>query len=294
MVIRALSILAFLFPLLGQAQSPFASDPSFRPSEGIWWSSEQPGTGVAFNMDSEGRWFAAIYLYGEDGRPTFLTMQGEALAYGALDRPPEDTWAIAASPLILSEGGQCLLCPWSPAVTSDTGQDAEIHFHGRNLASLRVGAWELELMLLPVPALPYPLDPPHEIVQLPLDRDYLITTTLEADGLSHFAVARHQRAAGFTAQVNGRFACIDCRTLNAEGNPDPTLDQLLREKVENIYSSCLGRCRMHIAGTANVELFVDKTRTRFSGFERRGMGPDEPARVIRFQLLEENWRPALR
>jgi hypothetical protein len=270
------------------AQSPYASDLSFRPTEGIWWSSMEPGTGVAFNMDRQGRWFAAIYLYNEDGSPTFLTMQGEALAYADPGpRPAEEPWAIAASPLILSEGGQCLRCPWTQATTSDTGLDAEIRFFGRNSASLRVGDWGLFLRPLTVTG-----SVPREFVIPEFTRAYIFKGAIEPGGLEHVAVVRLRDGGGFTGTRSGRFECIVCRTVDAEGNASDELDERLRERVERLYISCgPGFCLLTSNEGDPQEIFVDKSGTLFSVLDSSAAPDGEKPVVITFQLLDDEWRP---
>jgi hypothetical protein len=284
--------LSLLFSLLLcsaaiHAQSPYASDSSFRPSEGIWWSDAEPGTGVAFNMDSEGRWFAAIYLYDEAGDPTFVTMQGEALEYAELHRDPGAPWAIAASPIILSEGGQCLQCPWSGASVSDSGLDAEIRFYGRNTAVLRVGDWELSLTPLTEPA---PASP--EIVRLPFDRFYIYTGVSEPGGLPHVAVIRLPGPSGVVGAYSATFECIICRTVDADGEPDPAMDAQLETRIESMSVFCgPGPCHLMDHLDSRLELFVDKNRRLFSAIEPAGQS-GMPAGVIRLQLLDEDWRPS--
>lgn len=287
MVNRSIGWLAaVLFASVALGQSPYASDLSFRPSEGIWWSSAEPGTGVGFNMDSDGRWFAAIYLYTDDGQPAFLTMQGESLAYAELDRPNDQAWAIAASPLIRSEGGQCPACPWRPAGTSDTGDDAEIRFFGRNRAELRVGDWALQLTPLTVTA-----HGQFDIARPTFNRHYLLTGASEAGGLAHVLVVRLRETAGFTGFRFARLECVDCLTVGIDGEPDAAVDDALRMTIEAMGVACgPGFCDL----TADFEhvghLFVDKSGRFFSTIDTRPAPDGAPPNVIKLQLLDEGWR----
>lgn len=285
---KLLLIVAIVYPSIVLAQSPYSTDESFRPSEGIWWSSEEPGTGVGFNMDSQGRWFAAIYLYDEDGRPSFLTMQGEALDYLSSDGQQfPATWAIAASPLILSEGGQCIACPWSQAATSDTGQDAEIRFYGRNRAELRVDDWALELTPLTVLR-----SGPFDAARPTFNRHYLFTGAVEPGGLQHVAVVRVNYLGGFPGVHFTRIECIACRTVGADGAPDDAIDDALVAAIEAMRVVCgPGACRFHTDDAHSSDMFVDKNGQIFSTIDTRPAPAGSPSNVIKLQLLDEGWRP---
>ena len=286
---------ACLFPALSAADAPqvpapssYAADLSFRPSEGVWWSSEQPGTGVAFNMDGLGRWFAAIYLYEADGSPTFLTMQGEALAYEALHPSQDSAWAVAASPLVHSEGGQCLGCPWRPANADFGDMDAQIRFYGRNSAELWVGDWSLRLTPLMVP------DRSYEAIMPPFDRHYVFTGRTEPGGALHVATVWLQSGLTWTGYSNARMVCVDCRTVGPDGGPDAEADAELEAALEAMEIFC-GPASCNLSLDEEHEhatvLFVDKNRRLYSALDTRPASEDQQVNVIKLQLLDEGWRP---
>jgi hypothetical protein len=252
------------------------------PSEGMWWDSTQPGTGVAFNIDDQGRWFAAIYLYDEDGNPSFLTMQGEALAYH-LSTNPEEPYAVAVSPLILSEGGQCLKCPWSQATISAAGADAQLLFYSRTRAALVVGSWRLNLTLLPESE-----EESHANAKPELDRHY----SLMVDG----PVGRHVLVVKgvpggpvFTGQTSAALACVDCRSVDEEGQSTEILDKNVQELVEDrmAFLCVASNCAVYLDETA-ARTFIDKTGTVITALVP-GEGENEDT-YIELRQLPEGWR----
>lgn len=200
-------------------------DTRVEPTEGIWWSSEQPGTGLAFNIDNQGRWFAAIYLYDTEGEPTFLTMQGETIEYLAGSNTnviePAEAYARVQSPLIRSEGGQCLKCPWTQATAAASGDGiAMLTFYGRNRAEFSVGEWKMRMAPMLDSANPRP-DFPELWAQESFvrDTDYYRITIL-TDSVRAAITGKLKAADGFGGLpppwINYVFECVDC--------DDPDLD----------------------------------------------------------------------
>jgi len=268
-----------------------AAIPGFAPTQGIWWSSANPGTGVAFNVDAEGRWFSALYLYDEAGNPTFLTMQGASLAYN-LDNPAA-AYAIGTSPLILSEGGQCLQCPWSKATASDTGDDADLIFHSATRATLKVGAWSLDLTPLPTIADEF------YVYQAPkVGEHYSMMLDAPTSG-RHVVVVEAIPGDGgvLTGQSRVALKCVDCRTVDAAGVASPAIDDALAQVVEEeIQFNCTAhRCTMTFHDTAGYPV-VNKDASRIDVLVNRVAGtpppntPDVGTTQIQFTRLPEGWR----
>ena len=217
---------------LADASAPNLDVP---PTEGVWWSSEAPGTGVAFNIDAQNRWFAAIYLYDAEGRPTFLTMQGDAIEY--VDVPningddPLAAYARAVSPLIHSEGGQCLKCPWTQATASASGDgEARIEFYGRNRAELKVGDWTLRLAPL-VDGSEFGAEFPElwDVERFDLSSDYF-TVRIETETVDAVVLARLESSPNslpLNPNVNFHLACIDCRVPDGDATATDEAQALL-------------------------------------------------------------------
>jgi hypothetical protein len=253
----------------------------YPPAQGMWWSSEGPGTGLAFNVDNEGRWFAALYLYNDLGNPMFMTMQGDSLAYGSegID------FAAAVSPLIHSEGGQCLACPWSAPSTSDTGHDAVLIFQSRTFATLRVGSWGLDLTPLPMTlqeGLRRPIPVPDAYYQL----------TVDGPEGRHVATARGlwRPAAGFLGASASGLGCVECRTVDDGASP-PESDGVLVALVDNLRFGCPAirpPCHVFLDNRSTILQIDDSGQTITATF-----APDEPERralSIRLDRLPDDWR----
>lgn len=279
----AMIVIALLVATGAFAQSSWKPEP-FQPTQGMWWSSAQPGTGLAFNIDDEGRWFAALYLYSEDGEPSFLTMQGESLEY-TLNFPPGVPYAFAISPLIVSNGGQCLRCPWRAAGTTDSGLHADLVFLSRNKAELRVGNWTLDLLPLPLMAgefsdraLPVPDHYYSIIIEGPVGR-HVATVAFRTDD--------DPVAAGRAA---GRIECVDCRTIDSGGNASDAQDTELRAYVEALEFRCLGDHCLIAGDDFLIRLLSDSAGTELAAFDPgdSGQPPRFPTR-IEMRHLGENW-----
>ena len=262
----------------------------FAPTQGIWWSSGNPGTGLALNIDTEGRWFGALYLYDEAGAPTFLTLQGTSLAY-QLDGDGDDPYAIGISPLILSEGGQCLGCPWTQATTSDTGADAELIFYTATRATLKVGAWSLELTPLPMS---------YDEARIPaaptVDEHYTLMLDAPSSG-RHVAVVKVIPASPVAGQITVALECVDCRTVDDTGaastGADDALETLIEEEIR--FSCVAGRCTMSFHDTIGYPI-VSKDGGRIDVLVNRIFGtpppgtPDVGTTHIQLTRLADGWR----
>lgn len=216
------------------------------PVEGMWWSSEKPGTGLSFNVDDQGRWFGALYVYDKSGKPTFLTLQGESLAYD-LDAEQNEAYAIGLSPVILSEGGQCIECPWSQARVSDTGADAQLLFRSRTLATLKIGNWSLELSPLTMtaaeaakPAVPQ------------IDKQYALILDSGSSQQAAIVKAIPGDGAVFTGQSYVDLSCQDCLP------GDNGLENLIEKDMGFLCTA--NRCELFI-GESYGEAMIDKTGT---------------------------------
>lgn len=216
------------------------------PVEGMWWSSEQPGTGLSFNVDGQGRWFGALYVYDESGEPTFLTLQGESLAYD-LDAVEGGAYAIGVSPVIRSEGGQCIDCPWSQARISDTGADAQLLFRSRAQATLKIGSWSLELSPLTVAA----ADAAKPAVPQ-VDGHYALI--LDGDSGQETAIVKAIPGSGavFTGQSIVDLSCLDCSASDVE------LKDLIEKDIGFLCTA--NKCSVSV-GDAFAPTMIDKTGT---------------------------------
>lgn len=286
-------LLALLAAPFAAAQLPLDTARLVQPAEGMWWSPDMPGTGVAFNVDDQGRWFAAIYLYTDEGAPTFLTKQGESIAYDLTHHgtaQPMQPYAVAASPLIHSEGGQCLECPWTPASAAATETDAALEFFNPVRGQLHVGDWVLPLVPLPTPG----------AMQAGRDcrmgRDgQFFAVIVQSGGERHTAVVRY-RESGFTGARFGSLHCVDCRTVDADGAASDAADQALRQLLEREVSFSqlvgVGRCRMSAPGNPYLNLFGDKQGQTIGGVWPRPGEPGEPVQFDRITLirLPDDWR----
>lgn len=266
------------------AAAKAAASPGLAPSEGMWWSSEKPGTGLAFNLDQQGRWFAALYLYDKDGEPTFLTLQGDSLAYD-LEARALEPYAVGTSPVIRSTGGQCLDCPWTQATASDTELDAQILFWDRNRAKLTIGDWSLDLTLLPET----PASSPRRAAPA-LERHY--TLTLDSDTGRHVAVVRGIPGTGlvFTGQERVGLECVDCRTVDDGGAAsDQTDDALSKLIAESQFLCTAGDCDITVDGTT-ARSYIDKTGQTITAIVADADAPEADALHIELRLLPEGWR----
>lgn len=268
------------------AAAPAAlNDSGFMPTEGMWWNSEEPGTGLSFNVDNQGRWFAALYVYDEDGVPTFLTMQGDALSFN-LHPQPSEAYATGVSPLILSEGGQCLGCPWTEATISDSGESATLQFQTRTRATLTVGSWVLDLT-----PLPQDFDEAAK-VPMPALGSYHAMTIDGPQGRHVVTVKGAEMApGGFTGQTGATLKCVDCRTVGNNGAPSDTIDAALKAYIEGQIrfvcneSTCIARI-----GDSVAKSFIDSSGQTITTYL-----PGIPATVagtrIELRKLPNDWRP---
>lgn len=286
-------LLSLLTTPFAAAQLPLDVTRLIQPAEGMWWSSDAPGTGVAFNLDEQGRWFAAIYLYTDDGAPTFLTMQGESIEYDVTPygtSVPVRPYAVAASPLIHSEGGQCLQCPWTPASAAATETDAVLEFFNPIRGQLRVGEWVLPLVPLPTPGTMQPAP------DCRMGRDgQFFAVVVQSGDERHSAVVRFRDAGGFSGFRFGNLHCVDCRTVDASGAPSEEVDQALKHLLEREVSFSQGpgfRCRMSAAGNTNLHMFGDKHGHTISGIWPRLGEAGDPVQFDRITLirLPDDWR----
>lgn len=280
----ATSIGDFSFDMVATPEAAF--DRAFAPAEGMWWSSDQPGTGMAFNIDDLGRWFAALYIYTEDGDPTFLTMQGTALSFN-LDASAVEYYATGFSPLIYSEGGQCLTCPWSQASVSASGNDARLEFLTRNRAILSVGDWEMELS---------PMSLTHadaDKAALPLlDRHYAMTID-GAQGRHALVVEGGPKVPdGFTGQTGATLKCVDCRTVDANGAASDAVDASIKTLIETQmrFDCNQTTCVLRI-GNVTTTPFISKSGDVIMALATDAAAPGSQPTRIELRLLPQAWRP---
>ena len=286
-------LLALFATSVAHAQLPVGTARLVQPAEGMWWSTDMPGTGVAFNVDDQGRWFAAIYLYTEEGAPTFLTMQGESIAYDLTppgNAQPVQPYAVATSPLIHSEGGQCLQCPWTAATATASDTDAVLEFYNPIRGQLRVGEWVLPLVPLPVPG----TTPPARDCRMGRDGQFF-AVVVESGDERHTAVVRFRDGGGFSGMRSGVLHCVDCRTVDADGLPSDEADGALKQLLEREVSFVQGpgfRCFMTAAGNGNLPMFADKHGQTLSGLWPRPGQSGEPVQFDRVTLirLPDDWR----
>lgn len=257
------------------------------PAQGMWWSSEQPGTGLAFNIDREGRWFGALYLYDTQGEPTFLTLQGDSLAFNIADA---GNLAVATSPLIHSEGGQCLLCPWTQSTTSDTGDDARLTFHTRTHATLSVQGWELQLAPLPEPLPGTQPEPVASAAPIP-DTHYVLT--VDGPDMQHMAVVAGVARPVQDADRTGRgLVCVDCRTVDQDGQATDGVDAALNALVEDIRFACGSQgCSVALADDGIVAVsHADVSGEVISAIVPDVDSPTSPVTHIQLRQLPPGWR----
>lgn len=278
----------------------FAGDADLRPYQGMWWSSSEPHTGLAFNVDTQGRWFAAFYLYESDGSPTFLTMQGDAIEYlpsESVEPRPQEPYARVRSRLIRSEGGQCLACPWRPATIGETDHEAEIAFYGRNRAELKVGDWILQLA-----PLPENLETPHwwiERIALPYEY-YVVTISSSERNAIVLAKLKAMPPSAFPSPWRHYFLeCADCRTTGG-GSSTNEQEQSLEAYLQvfgfrcNLARTICGvRQRVLSNQTFNVnKALFDYQRPQITLIDYGATSARSPAKIT-IQALPVDWVPRL-
>ncbi len=118
-----------------------------RPTSGLWWNPDEPGTGISLEFSAAGPWFGALYLYNPDGTPVFVTLQGNSLDY-AVNRQglSESTaysgafilgvYAVAEGTVNSSSEGLCLGCDWQQPNTGVLNVQATIEFFDLDLGLL--------------------------------------------------------------------------------------------------------------------------------------------------------------
>ena len=122
--------LAMLFVLGLLAVAPVRA---FTPESGFWWAPNEPGSGIALEIQ-DNFVFLAAYTYDNQGFSTFFTSQG------LLDDNNR-----FVSQLDAFEDGQCIGCPWqAPLVFPDQGS-VEILFDSEYLGRLRWGGREINI-----------------------------------------------------------------------------------------------------------------------------------------------------
>lgn len=266
------------------------------PTEGMWWSSAEPGTGVAFNVDSQGRWFAAIYLYQTDGKPTFLTMQGDAVEY--LPSSTGSVYARARSRLIESTGGQCLKCPWRQATAAFTEVQAEITFYGRNRAELIVGDWTLKLAPLPQAPATWNMD------RYSLGTGFYRVT---AHSATRNTVIVAQTAPvivigpppGQEQSSDYSLLCVDCRVQSGDGNASPEQGQALQRYLESFVMRCDRNTRLNCQTVSRADAgfvvhreLVDEHGKNIVLLDYGQEGVRDPAKIT-IEALPADWTPTL-
>lgn len=115
------------------------------PSSGIWWNSEQSGTGVTMQFSREGFWFVSMFLYDESGNPVFYTLQGNSVdfsfdrtAFTEGDGDNTSAYAKINSPMYKSVDGRCLGCDYQQPENSTLlpNVTAEIYFYNKGSAKI--------------------------------------------------------------------------------------------------------------------------------------------------------------
>ena len=303
---RLLFLPLLVFLLLGNANA--AQSTPVVPTEGIWWSSENPGTGVAFNVDAEGRWFAAIYLYDQDGKPTFLTMQGDSIEYvlphDNVHESPQP-YARVASALIRSEGGQCLGCPWTQATASPSGDgEAVINFYGRNRAEFSVGDWSMRIAPL-LDAVNYHPDIPEQWVEEYFDAtSEFYAVTIDTDAMKTVVVGRLiSDSNDYGVPTPWRdyiFECVDCRTTFGEepsteeqetliGGPYYLQSFRFRCDHSGNRTNCQPRRRITDAKFILQSFFIDQTGQEIILLDQ-GDGEERLPGRIELRALPADWQ----
>lgn len=120
-----------------------------RPTNGLWWNPDEPGTGLSLEFSKEGPWFGSMYLYNQDGSPTFVTLQGETVAY-SVDRTglSDNTvmagaftlgvYAVAEGSVNRSSDGLCLNCSPQTPITDSIGATAVLEFFDLDRAQITI------------------------------------------------------------------------------------------------------------------------------------------------------------
>jgi hypothetical protein len=274
------------FELVMPATQGTAFDPAFAPTEGMWWSSDEPGTGMALSVDNAGRWFAALYIYNSAGYPTFFTLQGDAFDYD-LSASAVEFYATGTSPLIRSQDGQCLECPWSQASVSDTGKDVRLEFWTRNRAVLSVGDWSIDLA-----PMPSSLEEADQAALPILDRHYAMTI----DGAQgrHSVVVRGgpKIPDGFTGQTGATLECVDCRGVDDDGSASDDLDASLTALIETqMRFDCNETTCVYRVGDVTTTPFISQDGDVIVALATDAANPGAQPTRIELRLLPAGWRP---
>jgi hypothetical protein len=106
---------------------------AFTPESGFWWAPNEPGSGIALEIQ-DNFLFLAAFVFDNQGFPTYFTAQG--LLTGN---------ARFLGQLTAYDNGQCIGCPWrAPRVFPNRGP-VEIIFDTEYLGRLRWGGREIPI-----------------------------------------------------------------------------------------------------------------------------------------------------
>ena len=139
------------------AQLSYAQDEnSFKqlvmPTSGVWWNSDQGGTGATMQFSRDGSWFVSLFLYDVDGEPIFYTIQGNSVQFSfdrtafieadIIDEIVEgatvSAYAKVESQVYKSINGRCLGCDYEQPETSVVPDiNAEIFFYQQGMAKIK-------------------------------------------------------------------------------------------------------------------------------------------------------------
>lgn len=144
MKIKITFLITYLLFSLNAFAQDSVNDEKFKmlvkPESGIWWNSEQSGTGAAMQFGSNGTWFVALFLYGESGEPIFYTLQGQSVEY-SFDRSlfGSNAYARVTSSIHKNVDGRCLGCDYqAPSGSILPGISAEILFINTGKAIIKL------------------------------------------------------------------------------------------------------------------------------------------------------------
>lgn len=121
------------------------------PMEGAYVSPDFPNTAFFFEVDEQDYGFVAWYTYDEQGRSTFLTLQGTLTYKTELERRESGVIASMRSPIYTASNGGCPTCTPRPAdIQVSTLGEGEMVWSAARRATIRyagrtVGLQALEL-----------------------------------------------------------------------------------------------------------------------------------------------------
>lgn len=94
---------------------------SYTPESGFWWNPDEPGTGLAIEIEDDFIYVAA-YLYDTQGFPYWYIGDGRLVENGS------GVLSFTDSQVTSATGGQCLGCVWRAPTIFPTGGSMSISF----------------------------------------------------------------------------------------------------------------------------------------------------------------------